>query len=94
MKRITMTALAAVIALMSSGCSLLMRSANGSFGSAQKLGPYPGVRADMHMIARTPAGVIHDGPFYLACIPYWAADLPISTVIDTALLPGDLKYNR
>ena len=84
----------ALLAFMTSGCSLMLRSSNGAFGSAQKLGPYPGTRTDAYMIARTPVGLIQDGPFYFACIPYCAADLPISAVIDTVLLPGDLKYKR
>jgi len=97
MNRIILTLALAVTALSTSGCSLLLRGMNNSgppLGSGGKMGPYPGTRADLTLIARTPVGVFHDGPFYLICLPYWAADLPISTVIDTCLLPVDLAPRK
>ncbi len=81
------------VAMTTNGCTVLLRGSNGAFGSKEKLGLYPGTRADICLIARTPIGVVQDGPFYLPCVAYWAADLPISATIDTCLLPMDLKEN-
>ncbi|HUJ09635.1 MAG TPA: YceK/YidQ family lipoprotein [Verrucomicrobiae bacterium] len=88
MRRITLTAVLVTLAVVSTGCaSTLIRGAQGLTTSPEPLGAYPGVRADVSGIVCAPAAALKEDPFALCLIPLSAADLPLSAVVDTGLLP-------
>ena len=98
LNRIILTSALVLTALSTSGCALLVRGINNTgprLGSGgQKMGPYPATRMEAYTIAHTPVGVCKEGPFYLPCVAYWAADLPVSFVIDSCFLPVDLAPTK
>ena len=91
-KQITLTAVLVTLTVMSTGCaSTLVRVAQGLTTSPEPLGVYPGVRADVSGIVCAPAAALKEDPFALCLIPLCAVDLPLSAVVDTGLLPLEIR---
>ena len=84
----TLIAVTLFAALSCTGCgTLVARGIHQTFPDGNKLPPYPGVMVDA-------VGVV-TGPFNppvlgITLVPLFAADLPFSAIVDTALLPSDL----
>jgi len=98
MKRIALIFAAAVAVILSSGCGTMFARAGNGFehticGSNEKLGIFPGPRPDAKALWNTPVLTIDGQPCAPLFIPFWIADMPVSTVVDTCMLPIDLKEN-
>jgi uncharacterized protein YceK len=96
MKRTILILAVGVMALANTGCgSLGSRAVNEMSrswcGTSGKLGVYPGVRADTVIVFTAPLRTLDREPFAMMAVPFFAADLPLSAVADTCLLPHDLK---
>ena len=92
MKRILLITIIAATAILHTGCgSLVSRVGHEWSGNNCKLGVYPGVRADAWIVVTTPVRTFRGEPSALLAAPWFAADLPLSTIADTCLLPHDLS---
>ena len=84
-QRIILTAMAALLAVIGSGCaSFRARTDPMVYELSQPgdtcTGACPGVRAEFLLIKTEPW-----------LLPFWLADLPVTTALDTVSLYGDLR---
>ena len=75
-------------------CSYARRGWSNTYaGSNDKPGSYPGVRFDAATVWTAPVRTVDGEPSTLLFAPLCVADIPISAVADTCLLPLYLKEN-
>src|ERR1041385_647737 len=96
MQRMFLVAAIGVIALINIGCGSLggrvVHDMSRSWcGTTGELGVYPGVRTDATIVFTSPMRTFDDDPFAMLAVPFWVADMPLSAVADTCLLPHDMK---
>lgn len=95
MKRILFFAVITATTILNTGCgSFICRLGHDLGGSNAKLGVYPGVRTDTVIIFTAPVRTFDGDPLALLTVPFFAADMPLSAVLDTGLLPHDLSKNN
>jgi uncharacterized protein YceK len=76
--------------LAGSGCGSLGARLDHSLHGSGNLGVYPGVREDVKFVAKSPVQAFKE-PLVIPFVPLIIVDIPLSFVLDTALLPSDLK---
>jgi uncharacterized protein YceK len=99
MKRLIFALALAIVVMMQTGCgTMCSHIGNGMSrtfcGTNDKLGIYPGVRFDAQAVWTAPVRTIDGEPAALLFAPLCFADVPLSAVADTCLLPCDIKEDR
>jgi uncharacterized protein YceK len=95
MKRIVLSSLIAISAMMGSGCaSLYKREVLNIFNGPQYAGLYPGIRGDAEFAFALAWEHPDKWPSVFFSVPAALLDLPLSAFLDTICLPSDLSEWR
>jgi uncharacterized protein YceK len=76
--------------MLGSGCGSLGARLDHAINGQGELGAYPGVREGVKFVVTSPVQAVKH-PVIIPFVPLVIADIPLSFVVDTALLPCDLK---
>ena len=96
MKTQILAVILATVATLGTGCGTVSSHiakgiSHDLFGRDYRLGIYPGVRKDVQVVCHAPVAPLDEQPIALCFGAFCIADIPVSGVADTCMLPWDIK---